>query len=183
MSKNAKIIAWVLGVLLLIGLGYFAYSYERQTIDGPSYLPESDFPMPSTSPAEPPVEAIPASESMVRISSIEIPVELARTPEEVRQGLSGRPSLPAGEGMLFMFAEPDFYRFWMPDMNFPLDIIWINADKVVDISHNVSNEFDPANPRFYIPSEPAQYVLEVNAGFATRKGLSIGDAVVFSNVL
>jgi hypothetical protein len=119
----------------------------------------------------------PLPEAVVKISSVEIPVELARTQAELEQGLSGRPSLEADKGMLFVFSRPGTYSFWMPDMHFPIDIIWINNDKVVDISADVSNEFDAEDPVFYRPSEPAQYVLEVNAGYAAEKEIKIGDEV------
>jgi len=85
--------------------------------------------------------------------------------------------------MLFLFAVPGIYRFWMPDMNFPLDIVWIDSNKkVIGISADVSNEFDPANPKFYTPPAPAQYVLEVNAGFASRKNLAVGASVEFTDI-
>lgn len=64
-------------------------------------------------------------------------------------------------------------------MRFPIDIIWINNGKVVDVSRNASNDFNILKPRFYRPKEPAQYVLEVNAGFAEKKGIVIGDTVLF----
>ena len=71
----------------------------------------------------------------------------------------------------------------MPDMHFPIDMIWISSGKkVVGVSANVSNEFDPANPKFYKPPSPAQYVLEVNAGFASRLGIETGDRVTFTNI-
>ncbi|MDP3965468.1 MAG: DUF192 domain-containing protein [bacterium] len=116
----------------------------------------------------------------VTIGQTVIAVELATTTEAVQKGLSGRASLGSQSGMLFIFSKPDIYRFWMPDMHFPLDIIWVNDGTVVDISENVSNEFDPRAPRFYAPSKPVRYVLEVNAGFAADKNIQIGDPVVFS---
>jgi hypothetical protein len=118
----------------------------------------------------------------VRIGGTEIPVEVAKTDEERAKGLSGRISLEANKGMLFVFSEPGNYSFWMPDMNFPIDIIWITNGKVVGIENNVSNEFDPQNPRFYLPPQPVKYVLEVNAGFAEARGIKIGDIVIFSNI-
>ncbi|MBI4118834.1 MAG: DUF192 domain-containing protein [Parcubacteria group bacterium] len=118
----------------------------------------------------------------VQINNLKIPVELAKTEAEVQKGLSGRASLGADQGMLFIFAQPDYYRFWMPDMRFPIDIIWINENKVAGISQNVSNEFDPKNPKFYIPPRPADKVLEVNAGFAENKKIKTGDKIIFNNV-
>jgi len=118
----------------------------------------------------------------VRIAATEIPVEIATTSAAQQKGLSGRPSLDADKGMLFIFGRPDQYSFWMPDMHFPLDIIWIQDGKVVDIDKDVSNEFNPAAPKFYSPSSPVKYVLEVNAGFAMRHGIRTGDAVTFNNL-
>lgn len=116
----------------------------------------------------------------VTIGETVIAVELATTTEAVQKGLSGRASLGLQSGMLFVFSKPDIYRFWMPDMRFPIDIIWINGGRVVDISENVSNEFDPSAPRFYAPIKPVRYVLEVNAGFAADNDIQIGDPVVFN---
>lgn len=130
----------------------------------------------------PPPSGPAAGEPQVRIGNAAVTVELARTSEEVQRGLSGRMSLPESSGLLFIFGAPDRYRFWMPDMYFPIDIIWINGGKVVDISADVSNEFDPLKPKFYSPREPAQYVLEVNAGFAARHGIRIGDEVHFAYI-
>lgn len=118
----------------------------------------------------------------VQIDGIKIPVEVATSTIAIKNGLSGKPSLYIGSGMLFVFPKPDKYRFWMPDMHFPIDIIWINSDKVVGITKNVSNEFDPANPVFYTPPTPAQYVLEVNAGFAEKRNINIGDETVLNNI-
>ena len=117
----------------------------------------------------------------VEINGVEIPVEIAQTQAEVEKGLSGRASLDSKRGMLFIFSQPDYYRFWMPDMNFPIDIIWIREDRIVGISTDVSNEFDPAKPKFYTPSQPADKVLEVNAGFTVGNNIKVGDSIIFNN--
>ena len=116
--------------------------------------------------------------NVVRFSNTSIPVELAITSKAQQKGLSGRASLSQDSGMLFIFDHPAFYRFWMPDMHFPIDIIWIRDKKVVDISAEVTNAFDPIHPVYYIPREKAEYVLEVNAGFAEKKDIKIGDPVL-----
>lgn len=120
--------------------------------------------------------------SSVTINKLEIPVEVMRTEADVQKGLSGRANLDYKSGMLFIFSKEDYYHFWMPDMHFPIDIIWINNNKIVDISHNVSNEFDPKNPKFYLPTKKANYVLEVNAGFSKKNNIKIGDNIVLNNV-
>ncbi len=118
----------------------------------------------------------------VKINSVEIPVEVAAGMMSRARGLSGRQSLDEKSGMLFVFSKPAIHSFWMPDMHFPIDIIWINDGKIVDISANVSNDFSLLNPRTYKPSQPAQYVLEVNAGFAEKENIKIGDEVSFFNI-
>lgn len=107
-------------------------------------------------------------------------VEVARTGEEQQKGLSGRPSLPEGKGMLFIFSHPDRYGFWMPDMHFAIDIIWIGPDwHIVDISPDVIPE---SYPNVFTPSIPARYVLEVPAGTASRYGWKTGDSVAFDGI-
>ena len=125
------------------------------------------------------VETVKPDSPYVEINGVEIPVEVVKTQAEVEKGLSGRASLDSKSGMLFIFSKPDYYRFWMPDMNFPIDIIWIREDRIVGISPDVSNEFDPANPKFYTPPRPADRVLEVNAGFAQKKNIRVGNPFTF----
>lgn len=118
----------------------------------------------------------------VILKGIEIPVEIASSSMALQKGLSGRLSLDHDKGMLFLFSKPDYYRFWMPDMHFPLDIIWVDkTPKIAGIEKNISPEFDPANPRFYISPARVQYVLEVNAGFSENIGIEVGDKVIFKN--
>jgi uncharacterized membrane protein (UPF0127 family) len=116
------------------------------------------------------------SRSVVELGDLVIPVEIARTADEWRRGLSGRQSLPADQGMLFVFPTPGMYPFWMPDMRFPIDIIWIDENRrVIGISENVPPLENASKPVYYRPPSPAQYVLEVNAGFARSHGITVGD--------
>lgn len=159
----------LLGILVLLGnISNTSNEFIVQTNSSSSLVTDAQIPTVTT--------------ASVVIGQTIIPVELATTTAAVQKGLSGRTSLDSQSGMLFVFAKPDRYRFWMPDMRFPLDIIWINNGKVVDISENVSNKFDPANPNFYTPSQPAQYVLEVNAGFAASKHIQIGDTTILNKI-
>ena len=114
-------------------------------------------------------------------------VELAVTRDERSQGLSGHPPLADNEGMLFVFENEAKWVFWMKDMLFPLDMVWIDSRcTVVDVTENVPKP-EPGQaledlPRFS-PKTLAQYVLEVNAGTAQRTGITIGDRVVFGGSL
>jgi len=118
----------------------------------------------------------------VQIGAHTIAVEIAKSPEAIRVGLSGRSMLPQGKGMLFVFPKPKRYRFWMKDMLFPIDIIWIRGGAVVGFDQNVVDDFDPKAPRFYQAPEPADYVLEVPSGFVKEKGIRAGDPVVLASV-
>lgn len=101
--------------------------------------------------------------------------EIADTPQQQQQGLSDRAELSKGTGMLFVFKKPDYYAFWMKDMKFPIDIIWIDADwSVVDITERLMPESYPSTVR---PEIAAQYVLEVPAGFSDAHYIEIGEKV------
>lgn len=110
-------------------------------------------------------------------------VDLADTPDKRTRGLSGRPSLDAYTGMLFVFDSESRVTFWMKEMEFPLDFVWIGSDcSVADISQDVPEPPPGMNlsalPR-YQPSVPVQYVLEINAGVIEAAGISKGDPVGF----
>lgn len=112
---------------------------------------------------------------LVRVKDVLLKVDVVDTPVLREQGLSGRGSLQALEGMLFVFDEAGIYHFWMKEMNFPIDIIWIGDDfRVVDITHSASED---SFPQTFAPKVPARYVLEVNAGFSREYGVSIGDII------
>lgn len=119
---------------------------------------------------------------IAKLAGKKISLEVMRTPAELRRGLSGKLSLGKDAGMLFIFPKAGIYQFWMPDMHFPIDMIWIEKGVVVGMHQNVSNEFDPKNPKFYSVKTPAKYVLEVNAGWSRENGLKVGDKVEFQNI-
>lgn len=129
-------------------------------------------------------QADPPSEASVRIGGeVTYAVDMAVTPEERQQGLSGRETMAQNAGMLFIFEEEQPLHFWMKDMRFPLDIIWIDGQcRLIDVSADVPtpppNARNDEIPRVQSPS-PARYVLELNAGEWARAGLSPGDPVEF----
>lgn len=109
------------------------------------------------------------------INGASIKAELAITAKERMKGLSGRRSLKDDEGMLFVFERPDFHTFWMKDMNFPIDIIWISEEmRIADIARDARPESFPEN---FLPKRQAKYVLEVNSGWAEKNGAEEGDIV------
>ena len=104
-------------------------------------------------------------------------VDIVQTPSEREQGLSGRQSLPDGSGMLFIFDHPDRWGFWMPNMHFAIDLLWIGADRrIVDIATNVRPD---SYPNVFTPATPAVYVLEIPGGSVLRHEWKEGDTVSF----
>ena len=114
----------------------------------------------------------------IKINGADIQVEIADTPEKQEKGLSGRDSLPEGQGMLFVFPKSDHYSFWMKDMKFGLDFVWIEGDKVVEITPRVRPE-DYQPPKAMISGEKVDKVLEISAGMAEKLSVKVGDSVGF----
>lgn len=101
-------------------------------------------------------------------------VELAVRPPDRQRGLMYRTQLPEDEGMLFVFPRPQVMHFWMRNTCLPLDMLFIDrAGFVVGIEENVPTMNDDR----YGVRCPANYVLEMNAGWARRHGIKPGETV------
>ena len=110
---------------------------------------------------------------VVEISGLKISVRVADEPMERIQGLSGTEALGEFSGLLFVFDENDRHGIWMKDMNYPLDIIWLDeSGRVVHIEERVSPD---SYPRTFRPNSPARYVLEVNANVVDAFGIEVGQ--------
>lgn len=102
---------------------------------------------------------------------------VASTPTEQTKGLADRASLPPNEGMLFVFTKPAVQCFWMKDMHFSIDMVWVNTQKhIVHIQPNVSPS---TYPEIFCPNTLAQYVLELNAGQVQTASLQTGQKLNF----
>lgn len=110
-----------------------------------------------------------------------IKLELAVTSHEKEIGLGYRDSLPQDTGMLFVYGHKEIFPYWMRGMRFPLDIVWIADNTVVDIDVNVLVEqTDDVNKlTVYHPSVAVDKVLELNAGKAAELNIKAGDTVEF----
>jgi uncharacterized membrane protein (UPF0127 family) len=105
-------------------------------------------------------------------------VECVISPEAVKKGLSGRKKLQEGTGMLFIFPELKEHSMWMPNMKFPLDVIWLDEQfSIVHISYGLR----PCEPDQTCPSISSiystLYAIEVNAGQAAEYGFRLGQDV------
>jgi uncharacterized membrane protein (UPF0127 family) len=115
----------------------------------------------------------------LEVGSAVVQAEVADDDAERARGLGGRDRLAEEAGMYFLLTG-DAPRIWMKGMRFPLDLVWIKSGRVVDVTPRVPDQ-PPDTPEselpVYSPSQPANRVLEVNAGWAERNGVRRGDPV------
>ena len=112
----------------------------------------------------------------IRVDGIGVRVEVADNPEERRQGLMFRETLPTDEGMLFVFEREQLLSFWMKDTTIPLSIAFISRDgEIVAIQ-----DMEPLDERtFHQSPRPALYALEMNQGWFEGHEVEVGDRVKF----
>lgn len=119
---------------------------------------------------------VPEQGAYVEINSNRINVEIADNFEERAQGLMNRELLPENAGMLFIFENEGNYPFWMMNMKFNLDMIWINSNgRVVYVAKSVPP--CGVSCKAIDPNNNAKYVLEVDAGFADKHKVVEGSFV------
>lgn len=116
--------------------------------------------------------------SQIKIKDKKIKAEVADNLELRLKGFSGRKSLCSNCGMLFVFEKADIYPFWMREMNFPLDIVWIKDKKIVEIAGSAPTPATAGQIMSYTPKTVADLVLELNAGFCEKYNIKIGDEVI-----
>lgn len=114
---------------------------------------------------------------ILTINQTGINIETVHSGAEMARGLSGRTNLASNSGMLFVYEKNNIPMFWMKDMNFAIDIIWLDENKVVvGIEKNISPR---TYPQTFSPKQEIKYVLEVNANFADEQQIKIGDKAAF----
>jgi uncharacterized membrane protein (UPF0127 family) len=106
-------------------------------------------------------------------------VEVMVKDEDRAMGLMFRASLPADQGMLFIFEVSDFHGIWMKNCKFPIDILWLDAQKsIVHLEESVpACKAEPCP--VYQPLRKASYVVELNAGQARREKAVVGKTLEF----
>ena len=125
-------------------------------------------------------EEIVYSHAIVTTSTGEkIPVEVADTLKKRSLGLGKRTSLKKGWGMLFVFEKRKPHRFWMKDMHFPLDIIWLDNHRIVHIINNAKPSSSRDEPEVMTSPVPVNFVLEIAAGRSVKLGLKTGQQMKF----
>jgi uncharacterized membrane protein (UPF0127 family) len=116
-------------------------------------------------------------DTTVKAGSNYIDAEVAKDNDQKEAGLGNRDCIGADKGMLFVFDKPGNYDFWMKDMKFPIDIVWINENKTtVEVTPSVS----PSTfPKTFTSKVAAKYVLELQSGRAQQLNISEGTNLQF----
>lgn len=117
--------------------------------------------------------------SQIEINGQKLSVEIADSPVKKAKGLSGRKSLPEDQAMLFIYQNPTIPKFWMKEMKFAIDIVWIKGGKVLQVSKNVSPENLPF-PKTISPEKQVDSVLEITAGMAEKLAIKPGDKIILN---
>ena len=113
--------------------------------------------------------------SQFQIGEVEFDIKIADTKEGRVKGLSGREKIGENEGLLFIFEKEGYWGIWMKDMNFPIDIAWLDVQKkVLHIEHSVKPE---TYPKIFYPPVPAWYVLETAAGIFEKNKIKVRDVL------
>jgi len=120
------------------------------------------------------------SKAAVSVNGFKLIADLAVTQDQQIKGLAIRNDVNESEGMLIVFQHPSRQSFWMKDMKFPIDIIWLNANR--SVVYIVSN-LEPCPVRGYcpgyLPDSDSLYVLETSAGFSQRHNVRVGTQIQF----
>lgn len=113
--------------------------------------------------------------SPMKIDTVEVEASIAKTLPERIQGLSGTKALPKDVVKLFMFNSAGQHSIWMKDMNYAIDILWVDEKgKIVHIEEKVSPD---TYPESFTSDELAYYVIETRAGFVEENGVIVGEMV------
>lgn len=151
-----RVLAFAL-LICLLGAGGSRFFFFQKSSPSVSYATES------------------ARTRTISVGNRIVHVTIADTDESREKGLGGRDGLTSDEGMLFVFPDDGQRLFWMKDMRFSIDILWLDSrGRVLFIAPAVSPESFPAT---FGPTVPSRYVLELPANFAKNNGISVGSAV------
>ena len=176
-ARKLLIVAAVVGVIALI-----VYFYNAGYDVGADWAATDELPVTTETTAEPQfvkegVLAFLDAETQDTLQQIDI--EIAIDQEEQQQGLMHRSAMDENRGMLFPYPNAQPRSFFMKNTKISLDILYADADRrIVTIHQGVM----PYSEKSLPSGEPAQYVVEVNAGFAARHGIEEGDFIAFEEL-
>ena len=176
---GARLVAMVAALALMIGAGVVNAAAQSTTTPAAGAT--------VTVPAAPPwrAELVPRNRPLtVTVGDTPVLVEVANNDAERQLGLGERAGLLPGTGMLFVWdSPPEIRNFWMGGMRFCLDIVWLDVGAITGAAESTCpgppGEAQNLIPRHQSPG-PAEYVLEMPAGFLAANGYGVGTPVTFS---
>ena len=160
--------------IVLIGASLFVVAILAYLLNG--YILTQSAPEPTTQTKK-------FHQVRIGTDDFEILADMAVTQEEKSRGLAVKNTLAEDEGMMFFFQNESKYGFWMKDMKFPIDILWLDSlGRVVHIESNLQPCVTEDDCPVYTSDENASYVLETVAGFAEKHGITVGTDLDFEIV-
>jgi len=194
MAKINRMNYWatysIIGVMVVAGILFAGFIYEHNKLVNEEVVESTDKQIVSNDKSlanlkskqvgedESPSEAwnsIYPNTVPMEIADVTVSASIAQTWAERIQGLSGTPYLPDHVVKLFIFDANGFHSIWMKDMNYSIDIIWVDEAKtIVHIAKDISPD---SYPESFTPDKPAYYVIETVAGFVDKNDIAIGDTV------
>lgn len=147
-------------VAILVTLATVGYIYREEVTYGYDWMPVF-------------------STEKITIDFITFNVRVARTPEARFKGLTAYDSIPARNGMLFVYDEDGYYSVTAEWTRFPTDIMWMESNgTIVQIAENVQ----AGEPYTIRATSEARYILQMNAGIVRRHSISVGSSVNLSDL-
>jgi len=117
----------------------------------------------------------------MKIGNVPVEIEAALSTEEQAQGLMYRDSMPENHGMLFVYAKPQYMRFWMMNTKIPLSIAFIRDDGTISNIEEMKPYTGPLEPvERYVSKQACIYALEMNQGWFAKHGVRAGDSIEIS---
>ncbi|MES2748899.1 MAG: DUF192 domain-containing protein [Patescibacteria group bacterium] len=186
MTKKLELVAGVCAVIIIFGTCIlFAQPQWSGSDTNVEVATTSQTIMNAINGTEPNLEAVIAKWyaplTPFIIGGISLQASIADTDRERAQGLSDTPYIPAGIAKFFIFETEQPWSFWMKDMNYPIDIFWVNeSGRVVHVVEFASPD---SYPESFVPPAPAKYVIETKAGFAQENNIGVGAVVGMTQIL
>jgi len=100
-----------------------------------------------------------------------VEVRIADTVEKRYTGLSNTDALGADEGMLFIHDSEGQYSYVMRNMDFSIDIVFIDAGGEITTIHHAEVDDDGTF------QGAGQYILEVPYHYTTDNEIAVGDRI------
>ena len=169
-----------IGVMLAILLGSSASWYElhKSSVNGNQAIYTQGFLKDILIPQDKYLQAD------LLINNYRMKVDIAGTPQQQQTGLAIKSALKENDGMLFPFPNESYQGFWMKDMKFPIDIMWIDKNNtIVYIQPNLPPCVNDQNCPIYRPNVKVIYVLETVAGFAQKHHIVVGQSKISARLI